>query len=72
VAHGAKACPRLLTVPGARQMDSATLREFGASFKRSKAARLDAPSWLWTSVVELAAAHEAAYLEHCRRFALAS
>jgi uncharacterized protein (DUF2252 family) len=56
----------------ARQMDAATLREFGASFKRRKAAQLDAPSWLWTSVVELAAAHEAAYLEHCRRFALAT
>lgn len=28
---------------------------------------LDAPSWLWTSVVELIASHEAAYLDHCRR-----
>ncbi len=31
---------------------------------------LDAPSWLWTSVVDLVALHEAAYLEHCRRWAL--
>ena len=31
---------------------------------------LDAPSWLWRSVVELAARHEAGYLEHCRRYAL--
>lgn len=30
---------------------------------------LDAPSWLWTSVVELIALHETAYLEHCRRYA---
>lgn len=30
---------------------------------------LDAPSWLWTSVVDLVASHEAAYLEHCRRYA---
>jgi uncharacterized protein (DUF2252 family) len=29
---------------------------------------LDAPSWFWSSVVELVAAHEAAYLEHCRRY----
>jgi uncharacterized protein (DUF2252 family) len=54
----------------ARQMDAATRREFAASFKQRKAARLNAPSWLWTSVVALAAAHEAAYLEHCRRYAL--
>ena len=30
---------------------------------------LDAPSWLWTSVVALIADHEVAYLEHCRRHA---
>lgn len=55
----------------ARQMDSSTRREFAASFKRRKAAQLNAPSWLWSSVVELASTHEAAYLEHCRRYALA-
>ena len=54
----------------ARQMDAATRREFGRTFKARKSARLDAPSWLWASVVELASAHEAAYLEHCRRYAL--
>jgi uncharacterized protein (DUF2252 family) len=26
---------------------------------------------LWSSVVELIALHEAAYLDHCRRYALA-
>ena len=56
----------------ARQMDAATRRAFGASFKMRRSARLDAPSWLWSSVVELASAHEAAYLEHCRRYALTS
>lgn len=56
----------------ARQMDAATRRAFGASFKVRRSARLDAPSWLWSSVVELASAHEAAYLEHCRRYALTS
>jgi uncharacterized protein (DUF2252 family) len=54
----------------ARQMDASTRREFASSFNQRKAARLNAPSWLWTSVVELAATHEAAYLEHCRRYAL--
>jgi uncharacterized protein (DUF2252 family) len=55
----------------ARQMDAATRRAFGATFKVRRSARLDAPSWLWSSVVELASTHEAAYLEHCRRYALA-
>jgi uncharacterized protein (DUF2252 family) len=54
----------------ARQMDAATRRQFASSFNQRKGARLNAPSWLWTSVVELAAAHEAAYLDHCRRYAL--
>jgi uncharacterized protein (DUF2252 family) len=54
----------------ARQMDSATRRDFAASFNRRNAARLDAPSWLWSGVVELSSAHDAAYLEHCRRYAL--
>jgi len=58
----------------ARQMDASTRREFASSFdpslKQRKATRLHAPSWLWSSVVELASTHEAAYLEHCRRYAL--
>ncbi|TFW16592.1 DUF2252 family protein [Duganella callida] len=29
------------------------------------------PDWLWNSVVQLVASHEAGYLEHCRKFALA-
>jgi uncharacterized protein (DUF2252 family) len=55
----------------ARQMDAATRKEFSRTFKARKSAQLDAPSWLWSSVVELASAHESAYLEHCRRYALA-
>jgi uncharacterized protein (DUF2252 family) len=31
---------------------------------------LDAPRWLWSSIVELVINHEAAYLEHCRRYTL--
>jgi uncharacterized protein (DUF2252 family) len=54
----------------ARQMDPSTRREFASSLNQRKTARVDAPSWLWSSVVELAAAHETAYLEHCRRYAL--
>jgi uncharacterized protein (DUF2252 family) len=56
----------------ARQMDPATRRQFLASFKVRKSAQLDAPSWLWSGVVELTSVHEAAYLAHCRKYALAS
>ena len=55
----------------ARQMDAATRKSFTETFKVRRSARLDAPSWLWTSLLELASAHEAAYLEHCRQYALA-
>jgi uncharacterized protein (DUF2252 family) len=39
--------------------------------KRTHPKHLNAPSWLWKGVVNLVAVHEAAYLEHCRDFALA-
>ena len=55
----------------ARQMDAATRREFRKDLRAQRSKSLDAPPWLWASVVELAAAHEAAYLQHCRRWALA-
>lgn len=32
---------------------------------------LDAPSWLWSSVIERLGMHEAAYPEHRRLYALA-
>jgi uncharacterized protein (DUF2252 family) len=54
-----------------RQMDAETRRAWLAELTRSRTAMLDAPSWLLSSVVELMALHEAAYLEHCRRYALA-
>jgi uncharacterized protein (DUF2252 family) len=54
----------------ARQMDAAERRTWLAELGRSRSKSLDAPSWLWNSVVELVSLHEAAYLEHCRRWAL--
>jgi uncharacterized protein (DUF2252 family) len=56
----------------ARQMDASMRREFASSLHQRKRSRLNAPSWLWSSVVELASSHEAAYLEHCRLYALVS
>jgi uncharacterized protein (DUF2252 family) len=38
--------------------------------KSSNLQTLDAPSWLWASVIELVTSHESAYLEHCRQYAI--
>ena len=54
-----------------RQMGSRQRRAWRADLAKNHKAALDAPSWLWASVVELIGLHEAAYLDHCRRFALA-
>jgi uncharacterized protein (DUF2252 family) len=54
----------------ARQMDGVTRRRWCGELARNRLKRFDAPSWLWTSVVDLVAIHEAAYLEYCRRYAL--
>src|SRR3984957_13082037 len=55
----------------ARQLDSNLRRTWLSELSKNHKASLDAPSWLWSSVVELIALHEAAYLDHCRRYALA-
>lgn len=55
-----------------RQLDQAGRASWLKELRRSRSADLDAPSWLWSSVVELISRHEAAYLDHCRRFALAN
>jgi len=53
----------------AGQMDAPAQRRWASELgQRSKT--LDAPGWLWTTVVQLMAAHESAYLDHCRRHAL--
>ena len=54
----------------ARQLDSAGRKGWLAELQRNRSKSLDAPSWLWESVVDLVAAHEAAYLQHCRKHAL--
>ncbi|MBV9573030.1 MAG: DUF2252 family protein [Acidobacteriales bacterium] len=55
----------------AQQMDKTTRQQWKTILKHNRSKKLDAPSWLWTSVVELVASHESAYLEHCRQYALA-
>ena len=62
----------LATVVGrahARQMDREHRRSWQGELARNRSKSLDAPSWLWRSIVTLLASHEEAYLEHCRHFA---
>jgi uncharacterized protein (DUF2252 family) len=54
----------------ARQMDVVARAKWRDELSRNRAANLDAPNWLWSSVVDLVASHEAAYLEHCRQYAM--
>jgi uncharacterized protein (DUF2252 family) len=53
-----------------RQMKASQRRAWRSDLAKNHKASLEAPSWLWASVVELLGLHEAAYLDHCRRFAL--
>ncbi len=53
-----------------RQMDGATARAWRDEVTRTTEG-VKAPSWLWTSVVDLAGRHEVGYLEHCRLQVLA-
>jgi uncharacterized protein (DUF2252 family) len=62
----------LATVVGkahARQMDEPTRQAWQRELDAHHSKTLEAPSWLWASVVDLLATHEKAYLEHCRVYA---
>jgi uncharacterized protein (DUF2252 family) len=52
-----------------RQMDTKTRSSWLSKLRKQHSKSLDAPSWLWSSVVALIADHETAYLEHCRHYA---
>jgi uncharacterized protein (DUF2252 family) len=54
----------------ARQMDVVTRAKWRDELNRNRSANLDAPNWPWSSIVELVASHEGAYLEHCRKYAM--
>ena len=49
-------------------MDRSTRLLWHKTLQQKHTKSLDAPSWFWTSVVDLLATHEAAYLDHCRRY----
>ncbi|WP_020474633.1 DUF2252 domain-containing protein [Zavarzinella formosa] len=64
----------LATVLGkahARQMDETGRKKWQSEMSRNHSKTMDAPHWLWSSVVELVASHEGGYLEHCRKYAMA-
>jgi uncharacterized protein (DUF2252 family) len=61
---------RVVGVAHAGQLNAADRARWLAELGRTRGSPLDAPSWLWDAVVDLVAIHEAAYLQHCRRYAL--
>jgi uncharacterized protein (DUF2252 family) len=72
VADAMKAASFLAGVVGkahARQMSLATRKSWTRELERHRSKTLDAPNWLWSSVVALIGKHEVAYLEHCRQYA---
>jgi len=66
----ARALARVVGLAHARQLDEASRREWRRVLEGAATRSLDAPTWLWSSVVDLIGIHERAYLEHCRRYAL--
>lgn len=55
----------------ARQMTKSERKAWRDELANRRGGSIDAPSWLWRSVVAMVARHEAGYLDHCRRYALA-
>jgi uncharacterized protein (DUF2252 family) len=53
-----------------RQMSRTDRQAWVKELRHRHGKGLDAPRWLWSSVLDLAALHEGAYLEHCRQYAL--
>lgn len=51
----------------ARQMDAATRKAWHRTLRASRSKQVEAPSWLWQSIVDALASHERGYLQHCRR-----
>jgi uncharacterized protein (DUF2252 family) len=53
----------------ARQMDVVERKAWLAELRKNRSKTLDAPGWLWNSIVQLVSSHAAGYLEHCRKYA---
>jgi len=48
-----------------RQMDPRTRKQWLGELQRGRSKSMEAPGWLWSSVVELLVDHERGYLDHC-------
>lgn len=70
--RAARYLARVVGLAHARQMDDYERSTWRTELARSKTRSLEAPTWLWNSVVDLVGTHERGYLDHCRRFALES
>jgi uncharacterized protein (DUF2252 family) len=73
VPNAMKAASFLAGVVGkahARQMNEKDRKAWSTELERYRTKTLDAPSWLWSSVVSLIGNHETASLEHCRKYAM--
>ena len=66
--HAARFLATVVGEAHAGQMDRATRSMWYRALQQKHSKSLDAPSWFWSSVVELVASHEAAYLDHCKRY----
>lgn len=55
-----------------RQMNPDQRKTWLALLKERRSPDLEAPLWLWSTVIDLLVVHEKAYLEHCRRYALSA
>jgi uncharacterized protein (DUF2252 family) len=55
-----------------RQLPAVDRTAWAKELRNRHATGLEAPRWLWSGVMDLAALHEKAYLEHCRRYALSA
>jgi uncharacterized protein (DUF2252 family) len=59
---------RVVGVAHARQMEDGVREKWREELARHHPGDISRPAWLWSCVVELASIHEAAYLDHCRRY----
>lgn len=63
---------RVVGLAHGRQLSAADRRAWKQVLQQNRSGELDAPHWMWTSIVDLVGAHERAYLHHCRQYALAA
>jgi uncharacterized protein (DUF2252 family) len=66
-----RALARIVGLAHARQLDATSRQHWRRDLEGASSRSIDAPTWLWSSVVDSIGIHERAYLEHCRRYALA-